>query len=482
METVGVYLKKERESKNISLREVSRLTKISEFYLDYIEKNEFEKLPQGPYVKGYIASYSRLIGGNADQAIQLYESLNRKRAQADEIQPEFSKKNGRNILPEKPKAIARKNSNNSPSGTTLSSFKTVASYVKAKSASLKAATLWLKKNVVPFKKISAPLTAIISKQKPKTPSAAAAARAPKENIGPIFKKTVLAVTANRWLTHQRIWLYGFIVLFGTALMVLAGFGFYHLFIYDQNRFSVAELQKLQEETLPLTATGSEKSVLLLKPTDAPLTADQLEGHANNKRPSALNSQPIGPKQSSSLLTSPDAALPPTTLNPENSTGTPKPAIQAGALFPGSSSTVENSASGQTTAGEESRVPSGQIQMSAGPSPESTTADADLIVLQASVCSEIKNRMPVGVDTSFSLSAQRVYVWNEIEARKIPSKIRHIYYQNGKKISEVTLDVRSSYWRTWSSKNISNNRDRGQWRVDIATASGKVLRRLTFEVR
>jgi cytoskeleton protein RodZ len=75
METVGVYLKRERESKNLSLGEVSRLTKISELYLDYIEKDEFEKLPQGPYAKGYIASYSRLIGGNVDEAISLYEAL-----------------------------------------------------------------------------------------------------------------------------------------------------------------------------------------------------------------------------------------------------------------------------------------------------------------------------------------------------------------------------------------------------------------------
>ena len=55
MESVGGYLKKKREAKAISLSEVARLTKISKFYLDYIEKDEFEKLPQGPYIKGYIS-------------------------------------------------------------------------------------------------------------------------------------------------------------------------------------------------------------------------------------------------------------------------------------------------------------------------------------------------------------------------------------------------------------------------------------------
>jgi hypothetical protein len=121
-------------------------------------------------------------------------------------------------------------------------------------------------------------------------------------------------------------------------------------------------------------------------------------------------------------------------------------------------------------------------LTAGPSSESTTAEAELKVLQATVCAEIKNRMPAGVDTSFPTSAQRVFVWSKIHAQQIPSKIRHIYYFDGQKISEVTLDVRSTYWRTWSSKDISNNRYQGEWRVDITSADRKVLRRLYFEVK
>ena len=75
MQTVGNYLRQEREAKNISLGEVAHLTKISEFYLDFLEKDDYEKLPQGPYIKGYISSYARLIGINADEAIKLYNSL-----------------------------------------------------------------------------------------------------------------------------------------------------------------------------------------------------------------------------------------------------------------------------------------------------------------------------------------------------------------------------------------------------------------------
>ena len=145
METVGSYLKKERESKNISLRELSQLTKISELYLEYIEKDEFEKLPQGPYVKGYIASYSRLIGGNVEQAITLYEALNRKRIQTEEIQPDISTHNGRNGLPEKPKKKDRKKPKGPRFGEVKSLFNTVVSSVPINNFSFKAAGTAIKK-------------------------------------------------------------------------------------------------------------------------------------------------------------------------------------------------------------------------------------------------------------------------------------------------------------------------------------------------
>jgi len=43
METDGAYLKKEREANNISLRKVSHSTKISEFYLDCLENDDYDK-------------------------------------------------------------------------------------------------------------------------------------------------------------------------------------------------------------------------------------------------------------------------------------------------------------------------------------------------------------------------------------------------------------------------------------------------------
>ena len=56
MQTFGDYLKKQREDRKVSLREVARLTNITERYLDFIEKDDYAKIPEGPYIRGYISS------------------------------------------------------------------------------------------------------------------------------------------------------------------------------------------------------------------------------------------------------------------------------------------------------------------------------------------------------------------------------------------------------------------------------------------
>ena len=459
METVGVYLKKEREAKNISLREVSRLTKISEFYLDYIEKNEFAKLPQGPYIKGYISSYSKLIGGNIDEALNLYDSINRKRNPTEDIQSEISKNNGRNNQPEKPKANERKKFTASLVGKHRFSFKKVPPSQRAVSSTRKASAS--SRRVSPLKVAGASIKTTI----------------------PIFKKTAFAMTTHRWLTHRRTWRYACFALLGAGLLSLAGFGFYHLFIDVEHPPKVAELQILQDKDTPtLPAMDAEKKVLPSRSNDASVTSRQREESANKKELFPLLSLAEDQKRPLSLSTTPDTAVSRAASNTERPISTSKPAIQVSTPPSSSSLPAENAASSRTSADKESSVQSGQRRMPASPSPGDATATINLSVVQASISSKIKDRMPDGVDTSFPSSVQRVYVWNQIEAKQIPSKIRHIYYFKGQRISEVTLNVPAPYWRTWSYKSISNNRYRGEWRVDIASADGKVLRRLYFEVK
>lgn len=62
MHGIGEILKKERESKNITLEQVEEATKIRRKYLDAIENEKFEILPGEVYVKGFIATYLKYLG------------------------------------------------------------------------------------------------------------------------------------------------------------------------------------------------------------------------------------------------------------------------------------------------------------------------------------------------------------------------------------------------------------------------------------
>jgi len=95
MQTIGNYLKSGREARNIRLSEVARSTKISKWYLDCLEKDEFDKIPGGPYIKGYIASYASYIGIEEDEILKRYDSLQINSDDENEVQdhlPEDKKK------------------------------------------------------------------------------------------------------------------------------------------------------------------------------------------------------------------------------------------------------------------------------------------------------------------------------------------------------------------------------------------------------
>ncbi len=61
-EKVGAYLKARREARGLSLDEVAAQTRIKRGYLEAIEADDYEALPSGPFVSGFIASYARTLG------------------------------------------------------------------------------------------------------------------------------------------------------------------------------------------------------------------------------------------------------------------------------------------------------------------------------------------------------------------------------------------------------------------------------------
>jgi len=66
-EFTGPAIKALREQLGISQRTVANQTKVGLRYLDYIEAEEFRKLPARPYLRGFIMLYAKALGCDAER-------------------------------------------------------------------------------------------------------------------------------------------------------------------------------------------------------------------------------------------------------------------------------------------------------------------------------------------------------------------------------------------------------------------------------
>ncbi|MGB8426066.1 MAG: DUF2914 domain-containing protein [Desulfobacterales bacterium] len=487
MQTVGTYLKRERESKNISLGEVAQLTKISQFYLDFLEKDDYEKLPQGPYIKGYISSYARLIGSSADEALKLYNSLQEQMRPAEAFQTERPEP----ATPVPPPAAVEEKTGPSIKDRLAS----VTSQITASIAGFLASDAFS----APAEKISAGLQKAGAALKAAIPSPTAMtspwraagnsmkvggrrlaiAGSSLRNSAPALKAARGTGGITRLIGDRRTWLYGGGILVGAGILVLAGFGVYHLFIYQKNPLPTAAVNAPHDRDI--------KPAVAVKPE-----AENISPPPQMAAPAAVPPVKIKPDAVASLPAPAPADLktpPPSEAAVGVTAGAPV-AEKKVASSPSVSSSKSiqpvkspappvKSAPKEAAAGKEASVKSRPQPVPA--QPPARPAPANLSVAQASISSTVKDRMPAGVGTSFPWSTARVYVWNLVNAKNYPTKIRHIYYFGGQKISDVELNVRSYSWRTWSYQTIADKRYKGIWQVDIATLDGQVLESLHFEV-
>lgn len=73
---IGLYLKKQRELRNIPLQTVSEATKINLRSLQALESSDLNLLPGSVFAKGFVRSYAKAIGLDVEEAtLQLEEHL-----------------------------------------------------------------------------------------------------------------------------------------------------------------------------------------------------------------------------------------------------------------------------------------------------------------------------------------------------------------------------------------------------------------------
>jgi cytoskeleton protein RodZ len=71
----GEWLRRQREMREISLRDIAERTKISLRYLEAMEEDRFDALPAPIFAKGFLREYARYVGLSPDEVVNHYLSV-----------------------------------------------------------------------------------------------------------------------------------------------------------------------------------------------------------------------------------------------------------------------------------------------------------------------------------------------------------------------------------------------------------------------
>jgi hypothetical protein len=102
------------------------------------------------------------------------------------------------------------------------------------------------------------------------------------------------------------------------------------------------------------------------------------------------------------------------------------------------------------------------------------------IVAAAICNDVVDRQAVDIGTQFPNSISRLYCFTKAVSTEIPTEVVHVWRYGDVERARVTLAVRASAWRTYSSKAIQSH-EIGPWRVDVLDTSGNLLETINFEI-
>ena len=102
------------------------------------------------------------------------------------------------------------------------------------------------------------------------------------------------------------------------------------------------------------------------------------------------------------------------------------------------------------------------------------------VAYGAICLDVQDREPIGVDSTFSATAGSLYCFTRIEGATDTTSVTHVWYYGEKKMTEITLAVKSSRWRTFSNKKI-RPKWTGKWNVVVLSEAGDPLAQISFDI-
>jgi hypothetical protein len=102
------------------------------------------------------------------------------------------------------------------------------------------------------------------------------------------------------------------------------------------------------------------------------------------------------------------------------------------------------------------------------------------LIQAIVCEEVKDGIPVNASVAFSISAGKIYCFTIFDGITEDMPIYHHWIFRDRPSARIRLSLKPPRWATYSSIQL-READKGPWRVEITDASGRVLKSLRFSV-
>ena len=80
---LGKLLKEYRESANLSIEDISDALCLNPSAIEALENEQFDSLPESPYVRGYLRHYASLTGNDSETLIEIYNKLRGEQATAE---------------------------------------------------------------------------------------------------------------------------------------------------------------------------------------------------------------------------------------------------------------------------------------------------------------------------------------------------------------------------------------------------------------
>lgn len=100
------------------------------------------------------------------------------------------------------------------------------------------------------------------------------------------------------------------------------------------------------------------------------------------------------------------------------------------------------------------------------------------IQEAIITTGISEREPIDQVTTQPTSVGKLYCFTRIVGADDETRVTHVWYRGDQEMARVQLPVRSSNWRTWSSKSILPDWA-GAWRVEVLDATGNPLTTVAF---